>query len=193
LAERDGRHRALCAIRAPGRSLLRGFGAENHGAGALLQIDNAVFGLDPDLAFENQYAKSSVYRTAPEGSRRFDYTEHGDAINTAARLESANKALGTRICIARATAEKVGAIAFLPIDTLMLKGKTQGVEVFAPEPAEAGAWRADYLDAFARMSKGDETGSAALVALAERHPDHPVLALHARRIRAGQRSARMAA
>jgi adenylate cyclase len=129
------------------------------------------------------------------GSRRFDYTAHGDAINTAARLESANKALGTRICVARATAEKAGAITFLPIATLMLKGKTQGVEVFAPdgEPAGAGSWRADYLDAFARMSKGDETGSAALVALAERHPDHPVLALHARRIRAGERSPRMAA
>jgi adenylate cyclase len=77
----------------------------------------------------------------------------------------------------------------------MLKGKTQGVEVFAPdaEPPGAGSWRDDYLDAFARMSKGDETGSAALVALAERHPDHPVLALHARRIRAGERSPRMAA
>jgi adenylate cyclase len=129
------------------------------------------------------------------GSRRFDYTAHGDAINTAARLESANKALGTRICISRATAEKVGAISFLPIATLILKGKTQGVEVFAPdgEPAGASSWRDDYLDAFARMSKGDETGSAALVALAERHPDHPVLALHARRIRAGERSPRMAA
>ena len=129
------------------------------------------------------------------GSRRFDYTAHGDAINTAARLEQANKALGTRVCIAGATAEKVGAIAFLPIATLMLKGKTQGVEVFAPdgEPADAGSWRADYLDAFARMSSGDETGSAALVELAGRHPDQPILALHARRIRAGERSPRMAA
>ena len=115
------------------------------------------------------------------GSRRFDYTAHGDAINTAARLESANKALGTRICVSRATAEKVSAIRFLPVGTLMLKGKSQGVEVFAPDPeaAESHAWSADYLDAFARMSLGDETGAATLVSLADRHPGHPILALHA--------------
>jgi adenylate cyclase len=129
------------------------------------------------------------------GSRRFDYTAHGDAINTAARLESANKTLGTRICIARATAEKVSAVAFLPIGTLMLKGKTQGVDVFAPqsEVADAAAWSALYLEAFARMLSGDDAGSTALVALHERYPDHPILALHARRIRAGERSVRMAA
>src|ERR1700709_1401162 len=33
------------------------------------------------------------------GSRFFDYTAYGDTINTAARLESANKFLGTRICV----------------------------------------------------------------------------------------------
>jgi adenylate cyclase len=129
------------------------------------------------------------------GSRRFDYTAHGDAINTAARLESANKALGTRICVARATADKVAGIAFLPIGTVMLKGKTQGVDVFAPhrESADAGDWSALYRDAFARMLNGDDAGSQALIALHERHPDHPILALHARRIRAGERLAPMAA
>jgi len=30
------------------------------------------------------------------GSRFFDYTAYGDTINTAARLEAANKVLGTR-------------------------------------------------------------------------------------------------
>jgi adenylate cyclase len=129
------------------------------------------------------------------GGRRFDYTAHGDAINTAARLESANKTLGTRICIARATAEKVGGIAFLPIGALMLKGKAQAVEVFTPYSGPAGedSWSAVYCEAFARLLAGDDRGSATLVALHERHPDDPILALHARRIRAGERSVRMAA
>jgi len=129
------------------------------------------------------------------GSRRFDYTAHGDAINIAARLESANKALGTRICVARATVDKVSGIAFLPIGTLMLKGKAHGVDAFTPhcEPAGEDSWSAVYRDAFARMLNGDDTGSATLIALHERHPDNPILALHARRIRAGERSVRMAA
>jgi len=33
------------------------------------------------------------------GSRFFDYSAYGDTINTAARLEAANKFLGTRICV----------------------------------------------------------------------------------------------
>ncbi len=39
------------------------------------------------------------------GSRFFDYTAYGDTINTAARLEAANKFLGTRICVSAAVAE----------------------------------------------------------------------------------------
>ena len=129
------------------------------------------------------------------GRRRFDYTAHGDAINTAARLEAANKTLGTRICVAAATAERASSVAFLPVGALMLKGKTRAVDVFAPqENAEAVAgWAQDYRDAFARHAKGEAVGAAAILALHERHPGHPVLALHARRIRAGERSPRMAA
>ncbi len=129
------------------------------------------------------------------GSRRFDYTAHGDAINTAARLETANKALGTRICVARSTAAKVNGLDFLPVGTLMLKGKSQGVDVFIPQPGEgeAGIWNAAYLEAFARFSDGDEAAAEMLVSLHELYPDHPILALHARRIRAGERSMRMAA
>lgn len=33
------------------------------------------------------------------GSTMFDYTAYGDAVNTAARLESINKQLGTNICV----------------------------------------------------------------------------------------------
>ena len=129
------------------------------------------------------------------GSRRFDYTAHGDAINTAARLESANKALGTRVCVARSTADRVEGIAFLPVGTLMLKGKAIGVDVFTPRPETEAppAWQAAYLEAFAQLVAGDEAAAPALMALHAAHPDQPVLALHARRIEAGERSFRMAA
>jgi adenylate cyclase len=41
------------------------------------------------------------------GGRFFDYTAYGDTINVAARLEEANKQLGTRICVSATLAEKV--------------------------------------------------------------------------------------
>jgi adenylate cyclase len=128
------------------------------------------------------------------GSRRFDYTAHGDAVNIAARLEAANKLLGTRICIAAATADRVAGVAFLPIGTLILRGKSLGVDVVTPADAVvASSWRAAYLAAFAGMASGDEGGSAALMALYERYRSDPVLALHARRILAGERSLKIAA
>lgn len=126
------------------------------------------------------------------GSRRFDYTAHGDAINTAARLESANKALGTRICVSRATCDQVFGHTFRPVGTLMLKGKSIGVEVFEPL-AETSSSLPAYLDAFARLVAGDEGAAEDLLQLHAADPNDPILALHARRIGAGARDTRMAA
>ncbi|MBV8615835.1 MAG: adenylate/guanylate cyclase domain-containing protein [Acetobacteraceae bacterium] len=74
------------------------------------------------------------------GARRFDYTAHGDAINTAARLEAANKALGTRILVARATADRATsetaeALWFRPAGVLRLRGKAEDTEVLEPMAA----------------------------------------------------------
>ena len=41
------------------------------------------------------------------GGRFFDYTAYGDTINVAARLEAANKQLGTRICVSATLAARV--------------------------------------------------------------------------------------
>ncbi len=41
------------------------------------------------------------------GGRFFDYNAHGDTINTAARLEAANKQLGTRICVSGSVVERI--------------------------------------------------------------------------------------
>lgn len=127
------------------------------------------------------------------GARRFDYTAHGDAINTAARLEAANKTLGTRICIAGSTVAGCEGLAFRPIGTLMLRGKALGVPVFAPSRPTEAAFDARYGAALARLQEGEEAGAEALLSLHAERPDDPVLALHARRIEAGQRDLRIAA
>ena len=126
------------------------------------------------------------------GRRRFDYTAHGDVINTAARLEAANKMLGTRICVARATVDAVGdgnGLKFRPIGELGLKGKARLVEVFAPAAAQAPetAWWDRYADAFALLSQGHDAGTEAVAALLAQYPGDPLLRFHAGRIERGQR------
>ena len=57
------------------------------------------------------------------GGRFFDYTAYGDTINVAARLETANKQLGTRICISAQLAARV--FCGRPVGDLMLRGRTE--------------------------------------------------------------------
>jgi adenylate cyclase len=47
------------------------------------------------------------------GGRFFDYTAYGDTINIAARLEAANKQLGTRICVSDSVVQRIAGCIFM--------------------------------------------------------------------------------
>ena len=66
-------------------------------------------------------------------AKRLGYTAVGDDVNLAARLEGINKLYGTGIMVSQATAQQLqGRVAFRPIDRVIVKGKSQAVEVFTP-------------------------------------------------------------
>ena len=125
------------------------------------------------------------------GETFFDYTAHGDTINTAARLESVNKQLGTMICIAASTASRCSGIAFRPSGTLVLKGKTQGISTFEPLDADVAASEPirRYMEAFALMEEEDAGARKAFDALVADYPDDRLAHFHVARLASGETGA----
>jgi adenylate cyclase len=59
-----------------------------------------------------------------------NYTVHGDAVNTAARLEQLNKEFGTGTLIAETTANAASDDTLRPIGDIDIRGKTEKVAVY---------------------------------------------------------------
>ena len=65
-------------------------------------------------------------------SQRFDYTCLGDGVNLASRLEGQSKPYGVRMVIGARTAELVkDEYPVVELDTIAVKGKTEGVQVYS--------------------------------------------------------------
>lgn len=125
------------------------------------------------------------------GSERFDYTAHGDAINAAARMESVNKHLGTKICVSGTTVAQCPNHFFRPIGALVLKGKTEAIEAFEPitrEDAEKPFIKR-YNEAFERLAGEDPAAARLFEQLKADYPEDPLVNLHHDRISAGILSA----
>ncbi len=125
------------------------------------------------------------------GNAMFDYRALGDAVNTASRLEGANKYLGTRVCVSEATLEGCTGARVRCVARLLPQGKTQPLRVFQPlhdgldGPVDPGALQA-YAEAYAAMEAGRPDAMAAFEALAHAQPDDPLVRLHLRRLRKGE-------
>ena len=125
------------------------------------------------------------------GSTIFDYRALGDPVNTASRLESVNKHLGTRICISANTLSGCPGAVVRPVGRLVLKGKTEPLSVFEPviEEDPGAANRApldDYRTAYTLMETSSPAARDALEKLAEAYPQDPLVILHRRRLQEGE-------
>lgn len=123
------------------------------------------------------------------GSNIFDYRALGDPVNTAARLESVNKHLGTRMCVSEAILADCPEARVRPVGRLVLKGKTQALAVFEPVNealAKKYAPPDDYSSAFSALRNDGPDASDRFQKLAEAYPDDPLVTLHQRRLLAGE-------
>jgi class 3 adenylate cyclase len=127
------------------------------------------------------------------GSRFFDYTAYGDTINTAARLEAANKHLGTRICVSATVAREAENFRGRPVGDLVLRGRSEPLRAF--EPLEEAVFQApamtQYSEAFAKLESGDATAMPAFAALVGLHADDALAGFHLRRLLNGAKGVRM--
>jgi class 3 adenylate cyclase len=118
------------------------------------------------------------------GGRLFDYTAYGDTVNIAARLEAANKILGTRICISGAVADAVEKFQGRPVGDLVLRGRSEPLRAYEPLPPAAfsGPATAQYAEAFAKLEAGSAAAMPAFAALVGSHADDALAGYHLRRL-----------
>ncbi|WP_291686358.1 response regulator [Bradyrhizobium sp.] len=127
------------------------------------------------------------------GDRFFDYTAHGDTMNTVARLEAVNKHLGTRICASAAVVAIAGRFQGRPIGELVLRGRGEPLEAYELLPAlvfnEAAAAR--YLDAYTKLKSEDASATSAFAALLASNADDSLVEFHLRRLLNGAKGIRI--
>jgi adenylate cyclase len=102
------------------------------------------------------------------GEGRIQYTALGDAMNTAARLEGANKPLDTKVLVSREAMERTGLDWFRPMGRINLRGRATPVEVFEPVPDMSDAERAISA---AIISAHDAGNSARVQTLTDTMPE----------------------
>ena len=127
------------------------------------------------------------------GSKFFDYTAHGDTINTAARLQAANKFLGTRICVSESVARAAENFRGRPVGDIVLRGRSEPLRAYEPlrEDTFASAATVQYSEAFAKLEAGDAGAMPAFAALVGAHADDPLAGFHLKRLLNGAKGVRM--
>ncbi|GAA4642414.1 hypothetical protein GCM10023115_05600 [Pontixanthobacter gangjinensis] len=105
------------------------------------------------------------------GRQRIQYTALGDAMNTAARLEGANKYLNTHILVSADIQQRAPDFSYRPMGQIVMAGVDTPIRVFEPVSGEAANFAEQVGHAMLLLESGDPEGAVKLRALSEDHPD----------------------
>ena len=124
------------------------------------------------------------------GSAIFDYRALGDAINTASRLENANRYFGTGICVADETLGGCVNIVSRPIGRLLLKGKVKPLLAYEPIGLSSQqnhfGMDMDYEQAYSLLLVDAFAALQAFKTLAMKRPQDALVAFHVERLLRGE-------
>jgi adenylate cyclase len=122
------------------------------------------------------------------GKVMLDYRALGDAINTAARLETINAHLGTRMSVSDSTVKQCVDFRGRPAGRLVLKGKKIAVTVFEPltEEEDSSERVAQYREAYALMDAESPSAVDAFKMLKIQFPEDPLSNYHLQRLESGE-------
>lgn len=121
------------------------------------------------------------------GNRFFNYTAMGDTVNIAARLEGANKVIGTRNCISLQVAKQTRGFLLRQVGVLYLRGKSEGVTAFEAlsNTAENRRLCEEYSRAQVLLSAKDSRAGPAFEFLVKKYPQDGLIVFHQRRLAKG--------
>lgn len=116
------------------------------------------------------------------GETRIQYTALGDSMNTAARLESANKALESSVMASREFAERSGLDWWRPMGRVVLRGRSKPVDLMEPTPDFPDEDRKILTKIIALVESDSKNAAKDLADLIVRYPEDTALANLARRL-----------
>lgn len=121
---------------------------------------------------------------------RLKFSASGDVINTASRLEGANKVFGTRLLASAQVVERGEDHHHRPVGELVLAGRSQALAVFEVLGADFPPDRLTaYRRAYDLLAEGEADALAAFQTLDQQWPGDGVVRHHLDRLERGERGA----